>query len=52
MVDISVKNLSKFFVIGENLLQDLSFDIQEGECVAILRRTGSCICVFLLWGRG
>ena len=31
MVDISVKNVNKFFVIGENLLEDLSFDIQEGE---------------------
>ena len=29
MVDIQVKNLTKFFVIGENLLQDLSFEIQE-----------------------
>ena len=40
MVDISVNNLTKFFVIGENLLEGLSFDIQEGECGAILGRTG------------
>ena len=40
MVDISVKDLNKFFVIGENLLQGLSFEVQEGECVAILGRNG------------
>ncbi|MBR3978499.1 MAG: ABC-F family ATP-binding cassette domain-containing protein [Oscillospiraceae bacterium] len=40
MVDISVKNLTKFFVIGENLLEDLSFEVQEGERVAVLGRNG------------
>ncbi len=40
MVDIQVTNLTKFFVIGENLLQGLSFEVQEGECVAILGRNG------------
>ena len=40
MVDIQVKNLTKFFTIGENLLEGLSFDVQEGECVAILGRNG------------
>ena len=40
MIDIQVKNLTKFFVIGENLLDGLFFDIQEGERVAILGRNG------------
>lgn len=40
MVDISVKNLTKFFVIGENLLQGLSFEVREGERVAVLGRNG------------
>ena len=41
MIDIQVKNLTKFFVIGENLLDGLSFDIQEGERVAILAGTAA-----------
>ncbi len=40
MIDIQVTNLTKFFVIGEYLLQGLSFEIQEGERVAILGRNG------------
>ena len=40
MVDIQVNNLTKFFVIGENLLEGLTFEIQEGERVAILGRNG------------
>ncbi len=40
MVDISVNNLTKFFVIGENLLSGLNFEVQEGERVAILGRNG------------
>ena len=40
MVDIAVKDLVKFFTIGDNLLDGLSFEVQEGECVAILGRNG------------
>ena len=40
MIDIAVKDLKKFFVIGENLLDGLTFEVQEGERVAILGRNG------------
>ena len=40
MVDIQVTNLTKFFTIGDNLLEGLTFEVQEGECVAILGRNG------------
>jgi len=40
MIDIQVRDLVKFFTIGENLLDGVSFDIQEGERVAILGRNG------------
>ena len=40
MIDVSVKDLVKFFVIGENLLDGITFDVQEGERVAILGRNG------------
>ena len=40
MIDIQVKNLTKFFVIGENLLDGLCLEVQEGECVGILGRNG------------
>ena len=40
MIDISVKNLVKSFEIGNNLLDGLSFDINEGERVGIMGRNG------------
>ena len=40
MVDVSVKNLVKSFEVGETLLDDMTFDIQEGECVGIMGRNG------------
>ena len=40
MFDISVKDLVKSFEIGDNLLDGLSFEVQEGERVAILGRNG------------
>ncbi len=40
MVDISVKNLVKSFEVGETLLDGMTFDIHEGECVGIMGRNG------------
>ena len=40
MIDISVKGLVKSFEVGSILLNDLSFDIHEGECVGIMGRNG------------
>ena len=40
MTDISVKDLVKSFEIGDNLLDGLTFEVQEGQCVAILGRNG------------
>ncbi len=40
MVDISVKGLVKSFEVGSTLLDGLSFDIHEGECVGIMGRNG------------
>ena len=40
MIDIAVKDLVKSFEIGNNLLDGLTFEVNEGECVAILGRNG------------
>ena len=40
MIDISVKNLVKSFEIGDNLLDGITFDVNEGECVGIMGRNG------------
>ena len=40
MIDISVKGLVKSFEVGTTLLDGLSFDIHEGECVGIMGRNG------------
>ncbi len=40
MVDISVKNLVKSFEVGSTLLDGMTFDIHEGECVGIMGRNG------------
>ena len=40
MIDISINNLVKSFEVGSVLLDGLSFDIHEGECVGIMGRNG------------
>ena len=40
MIDISVKNLVKSFEVGSNLLDGLSFEVNDGERVGILGRNG------------
>lgn len=40
MIDISVKGLVKSFEVGQTLLDGLSFDVGEGECVGIMGRNG------------
>ena len=41
MIDIAVSNLVKSFQIGENVLDGLTFQVNEGERVGILGRNGS-----------
>ena len=41
MIDISVKDLVKSYDVDENLLDGLTFDVNEGERVAILGRNGA-----------
>ena len=41
MIDIAVNNLVKSFEIGSNILDGLTFQIQEGERVGLLGRNGA-----------
>ena len=40
MIEISVKDLVKSFEVGTTLLDGITFDIHEGECVGIMGRNG------------
>ena len=40
MIDISVKNVKKAFEEGNDILDDLSFDVNEGERVGLLGKNG------------
>ena len=52
MIDISVNELVKSFEVGQTLLDGLSFDIHEGECVGIsgLHNSGKTTLFRLLTG--
>ena len=41
MIDISVRNIKKAFEEGNDILKDLSFDINEGERVGLLGKNGA-----------
>ncbi len=41
MIDLSVKNLVKAFDVDQNLLDGLSFDVQEGERIGIMGKNGA-----------
>ena len=41
MIDISVQNIKKAFEEGNDILDDISFDINEGERVALLGKNGA-----------
>ena len=41
MIDISIKNIKKAFEEGNDILDDLSFDINEGERVGLLGKNGA-----------
>ena len=41
MIDISVKDLVKSYDVDVNLLDGLSFEVRQGERVAILGRNGA-----------
>ena len=41
MIDISVSDLVKSFQVGENVLNGVTFHVNEGERVGILGKNGS-----------
>ena len=41
MIDISIKNIKKAFEEGNDILDDLSFDVNEGEKIGLLGKNGA-----------